>query len=138
MTAEHRAAVAAGVDEGVQLAVPVARDENRLPAHVHRKVIVLVRDLGLMGEINPVSLPNMLHLKLEEVGIGEDVPCDAIAPCLGIVFHKRTEASLDSDYRRNRACSSPEAFLAARGRLRSRKRWAHPHAGGEAADLLTF
>ena len=80
VAAQHRAAVAAGVDEGVQLAVPVARDEDRLPAHVHREVVVLVRDLGLMGEVDPVALPNMLHLQLEELGIGEDVPCDAIVP----------------------------------------------------------
>src|SRR3954468_19867170 len=135
MAAEHRAAVAAGVDEGVQLAVPVARDENRLPAHVHRKVIVLVRNLGLMGEINPISLPNMLHLQLEEVGIGEDVPCDAIAPCLGIVFHKRTEASLDLVQITDVV---EHAVLLKRSMPAVTQALGAPHAGGEAADLLTF
>src|SRR3712207_7668142 len=42
-----------------------------------------------------VSLPDVLHLKFEEIGIGEDVPRNPEAPCLGIVLHERGKSTFD-------------------------------------------
>jgi len=93
--AQHRATVAAGIDESIQLAIAVASDKDGLTAHVHGEVIILVWDLGLVGEIDPVSLPDVLHLKFEEVRIGKDVPRNTKTPCLGVVFHQRAELAFD-------------------------------------------
>ncbi len=82
--AEHRALVAAGVDQRVQLAVLVAGDHDRLPAHVDRQVVVVVRQLALVGQVDPVALEDVLHLQLEDVGVGERVAPAPVDPPLGI------------------------------------------------------
>src|SRR3954465_275530 len=48
VTAQHGAAMAACVDESIQFVVLVAGDEDRLPPHVGRVVVVLVGDLAFM------------------------------------------------------------------------------------------
>src|SRR3954451_14772641 len=73
VAAQHGAAMAAGVDEGVQFVVLVAGDEDRLPAHIGRVVVVLVGDLAFMGEIDPVAFEDVLHLQLEPLRVGENV-----------------------------------------------------------------
>src|ERR1700737_597920 len=55
--AEHGTAVAARVDECDQLPIAVARNEDRLAAHVSCEVVVLVGDLALVGEIDPSFPP---------------------------------------------------------------------------------
>ena len=74
LAAKHRAAVAAGIDEGVQLALAVAGDEDGLAAHRGGEVAVVVRNLALMGEIDPIALEDVAHLELEQFRIGEDIP----------------------------------------------------------------
>ncbi len=95
VAAERRAAVAAGIDEGVQLAAPAARNEDGLPAHIGSEVIVVVRDLALVRQVDPVALEDVLHLKLEHLGIGEDVAADAVDPRRGVILQCGVERLLD-------------------------------------------
>jgi hypothetical protein len=37
-----------------------------------------------VGEVDPVALEDVLHLQLEQVGIGERLAATAVAPVLGI------------------------------------------------------
>jgi hypothetical protein len=83
---QHRAAVAAGIDEGAQLAIAVARNDDELAAHPGREVVVLVRDLALVRQVDPVAFEDVLHLELKEPGIGEDVPRDTEHALPGVVF----------------------------------------------------
>ena len=85
VAAQHGAAMAAGVDEGVQLVVLVAGDEDRLPPHVGRVVVVLVGNLALVGKIDPVALEDVLHLQLEPLRVGEDVAPAAVEAVLLIL-----------------------------------------------------
>ena len=78
--AEHGALVAAGVDQRVQLAVAVAGEHDRLAAHVHRQVVAVVRQLGLVGQVDPVALEDVPHLELEDVGVGERVAPAPVDP----------------------------------------------------------
>jgi|ERR1700730_6820750 hypothetical protein len=71
VTAEHCATMTAGIDEGVKLVVLAAGDKDGLSSHTGCEIIVLVWNLTLMREINPVSLKEVLHLQLKEPGIGE-------------------------------------------------------------------
>jgi hypothetical protein len=57
--------MAACVDKRVQLAIAIARNEDRLSSHVQRQVIVFVWDLCFVGEKDPVPFPDVLDLKLE-------------------------------------------------------------------------
>jgi hypothetical protein len=66
--------VAAGVDQRIQIAIAVAGEHDRLAAHVHRQVVAVVRQLALVGQIDPVALEDVSHLELEDVGVGERVP----------------------------------------------------------------
>src|ERR1700738_100723 len=43
VTAEHRATMTAGIDEGVKLVVLVAGDKDRLSSHPSCEVVILVR-----------------------------------------------------------------------------------------------
>jgi hypothetical protein len=92
--AEHGAAVAARVDKGVQLAIAVTRDKYRLAAHISREVIVLVGDLALVREIDPVALEDVLHLEFEDLRVGEDVPCHLVGAGPGIVLDRRIDCTL--------------------------------------------
>ena len=95
VAAQHRAAMAARVDEGVQLAVPVAGDEDRLPAHGRREVVVVVRDLALMRQVDPVALEDVLHLEFEDLRIGEDIARDAEGAARRIIHQGGVERRLD-------------------------------------------
>ena len=87
--------MAARIDEGVQLALPVARDEDGLAAHIGREIVVLVGDLALVGQIDPVALEDVLHLEFEDLRVGEDMSRDPVGPCLGIIFQRFVERLLD-------------------------------------------
>ena len=50
----------AGIDEGVDLVILVARDEDRLTADVGREIVVLVRNLALVCQIDPIQLPSKM------------------------------------------------------------------------------
>ncbi|MNR00199.1 hypothetical protein D3C85_1159640 [compost metagenome] len=74
VAAQHGAAMAAGVEEGIEYTVLVPRNENRLPAHGGGQEVVLVGDLALVGEVQPVTLEDMLHFEVEQTWIGEHLP----------------------------------------------------------------
>ena len=69
----------------------VAGDHDRLPADVGGQVVVVVRQLALVGEVDPVALEDVLHLQLEQLGIGERLPATAVAPVLGIHVHRTVD-----------------------------------------------
>ena len=85
VAAQHGAAVCARIDESIQLALFVARDDDRLTAHRRGEIIVGVGDLALVGQIDPVALENVLHLKFEQRGIGKDVAGYLKRACRGIL-----------------------------------------------------
>ncbi|MCY1418413.1 hypothetical protein D9M71_339720 [compost metagenome] len=66
--------MAAGVDESVELTLLVARNENRLAAHGGGQEVVLVGDLALVGEVQPVTFEDVLHFEVEQTWIGEHLP----------------------------------------------------------------
>jgi hypothetical protein len=70
--------------------------KNRLAAHVGGEVVVLVGDLALMGQVDPVTLEDVPHLELEDLGIGEDVPGYAEHALLGVVLQRGVDGLLDS------------------------------------------
>ena len=71
--AQHRALVCAGVDDRVQFAGLVARDDDRLTADPRGVVIVVVRNLAFVRQIHPVAFEDVLHLEFVQVGVREDV-----------------------------------------------------------------
>ncbi|SPE59226.1 hypothetical protein ECMM28_4430 [Escherichia coli] len=73
LAAEHRAPVRAGIDDRVELARFVARDDDRLTADAGREIVVVLRYLALVGEIDPVPLEDVLHLEVEQGRSGEYV-----------------------------------------------------------------
>jgi hypothetical protein len=70
--------MAARIDECVQLTIAIARDEDGLTPHVGREIFVLVRDLALVRQIDPVSFEDVLYFELEDLWIGKDVMADAV------------------------------------------------------------
>src|SRR5262249_21291100 len=69
--AHDGAAMRAGFGERFELAVLAARYDDRLPADVDGEVIVDVRNLAFVREVDPVALEDVLELELEELLIGE-------------------------------------------------------------------
>jgi hypothetical protein len=65
VTADHRAPMRACVEESVELTLAVPRDDDRLATDIAGDVVVVVRDLALVREIDPVSLPDVFHLEFE-------------------------------------------------------------------------
>src|SRR5215475_8646168 len=65
VAANHGTTMRARVKEGVEFAFAVPRDDNRLTADVAGDIVVVIRDLAFVSKIDPVPLPNMLHLKFE-------------------------------------------------------------------------
>ena len=68
---QRGAAVGAGVDETVELVVLVAGDEHRLTTDLGRVVVVDLRQLALVGEVDPVALEDVFHLEVEQLPVGE-------------------------------------------------------------------
>jgi hypothetical protein len=75
----------------VQLAGLVARDDDRLAADPRRVVIVVVGDLALVRQIDPVALEDVLHLELEQRLVGEDVAAAAEDAGVLVVLHRGGE-----------------------------------------------
>jgi hypothetical protein len=84
----------ARVDKAVQLAVAIAGNNDGLASHIGGEVGVIVGDLALVGEIDPVALENGLHLEFEDLRVGEDVSGDAVSARFGIVFQRRVVSDL--------------------------------------------
>jgi hypothetical protein len=87
LAAEHSATVAAGVDEAVQLAILVAGDDDGLTTDVTGEVVIRVGDLAFVRQIDPVAFKDVLHLELEQLGIGEHVATTAIKAFFFIDLH---------------------------------------------------
>src|SRR5262245_8490180 len=92
VTAYHRAAVRACVEERVEFALAVARDNDRLATDMASDVFVVVRNLTLVGEIDPVPLPDVPHFQFEQVRVREDVAAAAEDTRLGIVLDRSFQA----------------------------------------------
>ena len=71
--AEHRAAMCAGVDHGVQFARFVACYHDRLATDPGAKIVVVLGYLALVRQEDPISLEDMLHFQLVHLDVGEDV-----------------------------------------------------------------
>jgi hypothetical protein len=93
--AEHGAAVTACIDEGVQRAIAVASNKDGLSTHISREVVILVGDLALVGEIDPVALEDVFHLEFEDFRVGKDVAGDPVGPLFDIVLQHRSERFLN-------------------------------------------
>ena len=74
--AEPVAAVAADVQEGSDLAGPVADDQHRVLAHVGGEEIAGVGDLCLVAEEQPAAGKDLLQFLLVYLLIGEDAGVD--------------------------------------------------------------
>ena len=95
LAAQHRAAVGAGVDHRVELAVLAARDDHRLAAYGGGEVVVDRGNLALVREIDPVAFEDVLHLQLEKRGIGEDVAAAAVDAAVLVILKGRFQQFFD-------------------------------------------
>jgi len=86
----------AGVDESVRLAGLAAGNEDRLAADECGEIVVRVRDLAFMGEIDPVALEDVPHFQFEQLRIRENVAAYPILARLRVVFYGRIDGSLDA------------------------------------------
>jgi AcrR family transcriptional regulator len=86
VAANHGAAVRACVEESVELAFAIPRDDDRLAADVAGDVVVVVGDLTLVSKIDPVPLPDVLHLQLEQLEVREDAATAAEDASLGVIL----------------------------------------------------
>ena len=89
--AQHRPAVAAGIEEGIEHPVFVARDKDRLTTHLQGDVVVVLRDLAFMGQVQPVAFKNVLHFKVEQARVGEHLTLAAEAAFITVFFKQGIE-----------------------------------------------
>ena len=68
-----RTAMAAGVEEAAQPPLAVAHHDDRLRAHHRGEEIMRARDLAFEADEQPSGAEDVLHLEIEDVGIGEDL-----------------------------------------------------------------
>jgi hypothetical protein len=94
--AQHRPAVAARVDQAVQLAILGPGNDHRGPADIRGEVVPDLRDLALMRQVHPVALEDMLHLQLEQLLIREDAPLRPMNPVLVILYDGIVQCCADS------------------------------------------
>ncbi|MCY1539895.1 hypothetical protein D9M68_755050 [compost metagenome] len=91
VAAQLGATVAAGIEEGIELTVFVARDEDRLAPHVEGDVVVLLGNLALVGEIDPVAFEDVLHFQFEQTRISEHLPLAAVDALLFVILEQRLQ-----------------------------------------------
>jgi hypothetical protein len=77
--------VGARVDDAVQLLLLVAGDDHRGATDVGGEVVAHVGDLGLVRQVHPVALEDVLHLQLEDLLVGEDLPLGPDEAVLAVV-----------------------------------------------------
>ena len=93
--AEHGASVTARVDKGVEFAIAIPRNKDRLTAYIGCKVVVLVRDLAFVREVDPVALEDIFHLQLEDLRVGEYISGNPITALFDVVFYCSFEPLAD-------------------------------------------
>src|SRR6202035_5030850 len=80
LAAERGAAVGAAVEQRANLSARIPQQDDRAQAQPHRDVVVVLRDLALVPEIDPDRAEDVGHLGLEDRGIGVDQAVDAVLP----------------------------------------------------------
>src|SRR5215813_3678998 len=75
-SAQPVAAMAAHVEEGVNLAVRVAHDQDRVLPYVGREEVARLRDLALVAEEEPAASEDPLELLLVDLSLDEDATAD--------------------------------------------------------------
>src|SRR5262249_23260643 len=75
-SAQPVAAMAAHVEEGVDLAVRVAHDQDRGLPHVGREEVARLRDLALVAEGEPAASEEPLELLPGDLSLDEDATAD--------------------------------------------------------------
>lgn len=94
--AQHGALVRAGVDHRVQGAGLVAGDHHRLAADPGGVVVIGIGQLALVAQVHPVALEDVLHLQLEQLGVGEDVAAAAVQAGLLVIHQGGGQQLLES------------------------------------------
>ena len=75
--AQLGAAMGAGIDHAIEAAILGPRQDHRRMADPGGEIVVLLLDLALMGQIDPVALEDIFHLQIEQFRVGEDVAAAA-------------------------------------------------------------
>jgi len=89
--AQHRALVAADVDEGGEAPLRVARREHRRPPDMRRGEIVGFPDLRFEPEKAPGALKNEFLLELEQLRVRVHVAMHAEDAFRGTIIHVQAD-----------------------------------------------
>src|SRR5258707_12020565 len=92
--AEQGATMGTCIDERVQLATPVAGDDDGLAADVGLQVVILVRDLTLVRQVDPITFENMLHFELEYRRVREDIARNSEGASVSVIDDCRCKGLL--------------------------------------------
>jgi len=90
LAAQCGATMRASVEDGFQLAILGTGNDHRLATDSYCKVVTRLRDLALVGQVNPVALENILHLQIEQFLIGEDAAITLVASGFRIGYYRVT------------------------------------------------
>ncbi|MNT82806.1 hypothetical protein D3C72_2225870 [compost metagenome] len=80
----------------MQFALLVAGNDDGLATDRGGVVVVVVRNLAFVCQIDPVRFKEVLHLQFEQLGVGEYVAAAAKDTGLLVVLHRRFQQRLDS------------------------------------------
>ncbi len=72
--AHHRAAMTAAVEQNVDLAIGMARDDHALAPHPRGDVVARVGNLAFVRDVKPGAAEDLRHLALENARIDIDRP----------------------------------------------------------------
>ena len=78
LAAERGAAMGAAVEQRADFSLRVPQQDDRAQAKPRGDVIIVIRNLALVSEIDPHRAEDVHHLGLEDRGIGVDQPVDAV------------------------------------------------------------
>ena len=70
----------------MQLAFFIAGKNHGLTTDVWGVVVIVIRNLRLMSQIDPVALKDVLHLKLEQLFVSEGATMQTINPFFTVLF----------------------------------------------------
>src|SRR5437773_6765974 len=89
--AQNRTAVRAGVGQRIELAVLAPRDDYGLAPDVNSHKVIDVRNLAFVGEVDPVTLKDVLEFQLEKLLVGESGPIKLIDMVYQVFVQHRLE-----------------------------------------------
>jgi len=99
-------------DEGVQLTITITGNEDGLTTHVHCEIIIFIWDLGFMCEIDPVSLPDVSHLKSKRAGsVKMSLATRKFPFSASSSIKEEVSLQFRADSQRSRACWRPPGTL---------------------------